>query len=646
MSRRMVPSLVRSLQKFECICNDDILTLYIFCRFQIDVIGFSSDGDARLLRAMKCITLFDMKPNIDVIKRVNANPVCVQDTVHIGTKLRNRLLNSSIVLRIGNEVVTVVHIKMLLNVAPKTIHGLVHSDIYPEDRQNFKSLEKIIHDRVIQSLESNVPHCNATVAYLKMCKQITTSFIEENLDPIERIYRIWNSLYFLRCWRQSIQKTKNQTLAENFISSNAYMCIEINAHALVQLTVKLRSSQNMFLPIKFASQPCEHIFRLFRSMGTSNYTKINFTLNELFHLNARMEMANKICYSCPEIVFPRIEIESSLVSTSRSTLEIRQPNLPSDEQILEAMNKAIIDALAQAEKFGIHLAPDDITNCEINTNDNLLDEILEEPDEDEFNINDPDENIDKLADNDLDIDSTAESHRNIEVWDIDGSVKIIPKSTLIWMLTESKDKLSSDRLKRVQGSASKPSFKRIKHDQPRSTVFKADQLEIGEWAVFETDNIQNDSGIRDYKIGVITGFRILEKKSTGKGHWKQYKSDCVPINTENNQTISKKLRLKLGLDLGFDTSPNEIQVLGVFYTCDERGILRPSLRPDEHIDKFDLKNYIATMKTPKTRKGDNPGSIFYSIPCEYPELIRLLTELNKEANLEAIIEPTTSSRNS
>lgn len=608
-----IVSLLMSLQE-----SKYILTLYIFCRYQIDVIGFSSDGDPRLLRAMKTITLFDIKP-------VNVNPVCVQDTVHIGTKLRNRLLNSSIVLRIGNEVATIVHIKMLLNVVNKEIHGLVHSDIYPEDRQNFKALEKIMHERVIQTLESHVPHCNATVAYLKLCKQITSSFIEENLNPIERIYRIWNSLYFLRCWRQSIQKSKHQTLTENFISSNAYMCIEINAHALVQLTVKLRSSQNMFLPIKFASQPCEHIFRLCRSMGTTNYTKINFTLNELLHLNARVEMANKICYSCPEIVFPRIE------SSSSSTSEIGQPNLPSDQQILEAMNKALVDALAQAEKLGIRLAQEDITNCEINTNDNLLDEILEEPDEDEFNINDPDEHTDN--------DSTAESHRNIEVWDIDGSVKIIPKSTLIWMLTESKDRLSSDRLKRVQGSASKPSSKRIKLEQPNKlstvpTLFKSDQLKISEWAIFKADNIQNDSGIRDYKIGLITGFKIFEKKFSAKGRWKQYKSHYVPINTEKNQTISKKLRL----ELGFDTSPNEIHVLGVFYTCDEKGILSPN----ENIDKFALKNYFATMAQPKTRKDDNCDSIVYSIPCEYAELIKFVTELSKEASNK----PTTSSENS
>lgn len=94
---------------------------------------------------MKSIALFDLKPNIDIIKRVNVNPI--------------PLLNASVLLQIGNKIATIVHIKSLLNSVNKEYHGLVQSDIYPEDRQNFKSLEKIMDDRVIQALESHVPDC-------------------------------------------------------------------------------------------------------------------------------------------------------------------------------------------------------------------------------------------------------------------------------------------------------------------------------------------------------------------------------------------------------------------------------------------------------------------------------------------------------
>lgn len=94
-------------------------------------------------------------------------PNCVQDTVHIGTKLRNRLLNSSIALNIGSKIVSVVHIKSLLDRVPKEIHGLVRTDITPEDRQNYRSLEKIMDDRVLNALKLNSVNSEATVMYLK-----------------------------------------------------------------------------------------------------------------------------------------------------------------------------------------------------------------------------------------------------------------------------------------------------------------------------------------------------------------------------------------------------------------------------------------------------------------------------------------------
>lgn len=103
-------------------------------RHGIDVIGISSDGDNRLLSAMKIRTKFDLIPNTDVIKRFVEDFICVQDTVHVATKLRNRLLNVSIVLHIGNRIVSTVHIKRLIDTIGKEVHGLVQSDLYPEDR--------------------------------------------------------------------------------------------------------------------------------------------------------------------------------------------------------------------------------------------------------------------------------------------------------------------------------------------------------------------------------------------------------------------------------------------------------------------------------------------------------------------------------
>lgn len=568
------------------------------------MIGFSADGDTRLLSAMKSITLFDLKPDIDLIKRENINPVCVQDSIHIGTKLRNRLLNSSIVLRIGDQVATIVHIKMLLNSVAKEVHGLVQSDIYPEDRQNFRSLEKIMDSRVIRALDNHIPDCKATIMYLKLCKQITSSFVQEDLQPIERIYQIWNALYFLRCWRKWLQASKtrtgNYTLAENFISCNAFTCIEINAHSMIGIIVKLRSTPNMFLPPIFASQPCEEMFRQMRSMGTANYTKINFSLNELLHLIARVEMLNKIAYSSNDIVFPRIQLSS----------ENKFPiNLPSDDGIFNAMERALKDAVQQANQFGIQINSTDITESTVQvSNDNLLDDIMRE-EEDLL------DGIERIVPD----DNNAELSRNIEVIDSDGSTKSIPKSTLIWMLSESNGKLSSDRLKRVQGSTTSTS-KRMKLDLSRNVderpcLFKSNQLQIGEWAIFclENDNLDHNTSeqilLDNYLIGVAIGFSILKN-----GHRRQYKHDHVSITSESH-------------------TDDIIQVLGVWYTFDENQILHR--KRDQNTFTVNIGKYFATMKNPTTEKDENCENISYFLPCKYNELKEMIFELHSNNEINA-----------
>lgn len=88
----------------------------------------------------------------------------------------------------GDEIVTIAHIGILVEQVPKEIHGLVYSDTSPDDRQNYASVEKLMEPRVLDALEKNVVDSNGTRMYLRLCKQITSSFLDGSLDPIERIY--------------------------------------------------------------------------------------------------------------------------------------------------------------------------------------------------------------------------------------------------------------------------------------------------------------------------------------------------------------------------------------------------------------------------------------------------------------------------
>lgn len=148
-------------------------------KYGITVAGYSSDADNRLLSAMGQKIL---------------DPTCekgfVQDSVHNGTKLRNRLNKEGLEMPMGNEKVSAQHLKILIKRAPKEVHGITLSDVSPIDRQNFSSFEKISSPRVLMALEKYVPESRAT--------RITSSFMEYDLTPIERIQRIWRAAYFFR----------------------------------------------------------------------------------------------------------------------------------------------------------------------------------------------------------------------------------------------------------------------------------------------------------------------------------------------------------------------------------------------------------------------------------------------------------------
>lgn len=214
----------------------------------------------------------------------------------------------------------------LVKTVQKSVHALTLSDVFPIDRMNYGSFEKIVHDRVINALREKVPNSDATVQYLLTFRDIANSFLSFDLKPLERVFLIYRSLYFLRFWRQYIKKSSYYKVSENFITYNLYTCVEINAKCLIYL-IKMfrdRNSPEMFLPNLFDSQTCERIFRIFRSMGTTQFTKINFCILELIHKIGRVEVQNDIAYC-------KLDIDGIFMPHKRKEKTKIHP-LPSDKE--------------------------------------------------------------------------------------------------------------------------------------------------------------------------------------------------------------------------------------------------------------------------------------------------------------------------
>ena len=195
---------------------EDVLSRWNFIRteaqkYQIIVAGFSSDGDAKLLKAMRLITDFPFSQQ-NVFEwdwyhmgKGKGSECCFQDTVHILTKMRTRFLKDGIVLPLGDYFASVDHLKLLISKFGKDKHLLTSSDLSPEDKMNFRSAQKMSSDRVINLLDS-VPESNGTRVYLKIMRYIESAFLDSSLDVQDRIYRIWYCVFFSRIWKSWIKK--------------------------------------------------------------------------------------------------------------------------------------------------------------------------------------------------------------------------------------------------------------------------------------------------------------------------------------------------------------------------------------------------------------------------------------------------------
>lgn len=338
----------------------------------------------------------------------------------------------------------------------KSIHGLNLSDVCPIDRQNFKSFQKITDKRVTAALKSNMKDSEATIKYLELCCDITSSFLDFNQKPLERLFAMYRPLYFLRIWRNWIKSSRSYTLKNNFISHNAYKCIEMNAFHMVRLMREFRDTSlpHLFLPTIFDSQTCEKTFRQLRSMGTMDFTRINFSTFDLIHMIGRIEAQNDIMY------FKLADGKVSFPLSHQRAKKTQIFELPSEDDINSTLEEAKKDAIEDARIFG--MGSDNIDTHEFQSNlfvvtENEID--IEDENETDENFSEKGGFFNEMLDNEDDYEEDEQLNEKFEsnsaftkVVDESGETRIIRKSTLVWMLTEPGVVLSKDRLRRVQVS--------------------------------------------------------------------------------------------------------------------------------------------------------------------------------------------------
>ena len=91
-------------------------------------------------------------------------------------------------------------------------------------------------------LLTNMPDAKGTMMYLRVMKLITESFLNKNLEFLVRIENAWYAVFLLRYWHQWIVLNPDYNLSDHFITSNAYTCVELNAHSLLTLVISIQTT--------------------------------------------------------------------------------------------------------------------------------------------------------------------------------------------------------------------------------------------------------------------------------------------------------------------------------------------------------------------------------------------------------------------
>lgn len=322
----------------------------------IKVLTISSDSDPKYNSAMRKNSGLgsDSMPINGLFKcGVNTNPpFYTQDTPHVGTKLRNAFLKTIFnpeKLRFGNYFIRQSHVQEIFNEFRKDEHLLTQNVLNPKDKQNFESVMRLCNKRVIDLLKREVKDSEGTVMYLQIMSDVIAAFMEKELLPIERVERLWYSLFIVRLWRKFANDHPDLNRKDNCISHYSYYCIELNAHSMVYILLYLRENKltHLFSPQMFSSQPCEEFYRYIRSLSSTCSTVTNCSMKEIMSRINRIQLMDEIRNDQDTgFVFPK-----SVKSTS--DLKFNETEFPDQHEIMQMILKCKKRALEDSIKLGL-----------------------------------------------------------------------------------------------------------------------------------------------------------------------------------------------------------------------------------------------------------------------------------------------------
>lgn len=252
-------------------------------------------------------------------------------------------------LKFGDQYfVQIGHLHQLREQFGKDRHRLTATTLNPKDRQNYESVLKICSTNVIDMLKVNVPNSNGTVMYLKLLRNFIDSFMDIELSPIERVHKLWYSIFVIRIWRIHLRREK-LSVNDCCLTIYCYVCLELNAHSLVKTLLYLNSQNlpQLFMPWLYNSQSCENFYRLVRSLTTVFARAANCSVKDILQRIHKIQLLEDISNdSHTSFEFPR-RMHSTNLSVPKKVV------LPARCEISEMIEHSKTEAIKDAIEIGL-----------------------------------------------------------------------------------------------------------------------------------------------------------------------------------------------------------------------------------------------------------------------------------------------------
>lgn len=422
-------------------------------KVNIEVLTRSSDSEPKYNRAMRILDKLGLPSELGLPEWFSCGatepPFSVQDTPHIGTKMRNFFLKTKWgrrTLPFGKYFIDINHLQILMRKLPKDQHQLTDTVLNAADRQNFSSVLKMCDKNVIMLLDKHVKRSQGTAKFLEIIRLVIDAFLDVELKPLERVNKLWYSVFMLRIWHENVKSTKGLKMKDNFITTNCYSCIELNAHSLINILLHLRQTNQpqLFLPHLYSSQVCESLFRALRSLSSTFSTIVNCTIKETLERINKIQLQKDIEHAqSAQFVFPK-----NLEKVKRICHEYVE--LPTKEQIINTVEDSKRKAITDARSLGLICHLNEKLDCKINPM---------KMSHERKRLSIPARNFILPSLKSVQLKNFAskfvkqavdERSPYVEVTrSLKGRV-ILKKTSLCWLLREESTKLSSDRLQRVK----------------------------------------------------------------------------------------------------------------------------------------------------------------------------------------------------